>query len=146
MKRDHHSRCANSCHTRVPASIAVLQRRRCQGLTASRQARSTSTSRVIPQKRKVTFKEWRLRALIGLIKLHVHCGIHGATERKVDNLAIPGFLAQFGKAMRKDRDGLGRSQVFAAAPASTLRPLPLTRRTPISPMWLLFRAATPRTP
>jgi hypothetical protein len=70
-------------------------------------------------RRKVTREELALRAFSGLLKPHFHGGRHVATGRKVDNSALLRHLAQLDRARLAEGRGGGRSQGFAARPAST---------------------------
>ena len=70
-----------------------------------------------PGRRKVTAGERRLRALEGLLKPRLYRGEHVGNERKVDNSALLGYLAQLDRASRGERADDGKSQSFAARSA-----------------------------
>lgn len=77
-----------------------------------------------PGRRKVTAGERRLRALQGLLKPRLYGGEHVGNERKADNSALLGYLAQLDRTSRGERADDGRSQSFAARSAFHQPPLP----------------------
>lgn len=70
-------------------------------------------------KRKVTAEERAQRALFGLLKVRMYRGRHVATERKADNSALLGHLAQLDRAGRAGGNEGTRVHGFAPGFVST---------------------------
>lgn len=75
--------------------------------------------RGVPVRRKVTAEELVQRAYMGLLKPMLYGGKHVATVRKADNSALLRLLGQIDRAQAAGIGSAGRSQGFAAPPAST---------------------------
>jgi hypothetical protein len=97
------------------ARETVYRLRRRAGADSFAAAWDAVLGRLAEPRRKVTPEELARRALYGLLKPHFYGGRHVATAQKADCAALLRYLARLDRA---DGDG-GRSQGFAASPAST---------------------------
>lgn len=94
-----------------------LRRRR--GAESFAAAWDAVLGRPVEARRKVTDEERMRRALGGLLKPVIYGGRHVAIERKADNSALLGVMRRLDRGGGVGAGGGGRSQGFAARPAST---------------------------
>lgn len=77
------------------------------------------TGKVTGVRRKVTAEERAVRALLGLLKPHIYRGKYVGAERKADNSALLGHMAQLGREGRENAGREERSRSFAGGLVST---------------------------